>query len=452
MSRTAAGQWRARDDRALEARGLEWLGGCLPEGVEPWPAPDLPVRVVGPDEDPPATRAQVTRYLRGRPWVAPDEEIVFLTDLHADADAFWRSVVMSGGVEKTGPDPGDFELTDRGRACHWVIGGDLFDKGPANLPLLESVRAFIDAGARLTLLAGNHDVRAFLGILHAESRDVRSAHLFARMGKKAMTLFHEIFQRYVAGGGGPRISDAQFRERYFPDDAWFEGFPHVAEGLVPQPRIEKELHRVREKVGEIEVRCRELGMSLGDLHRAVRESHGIFTKPEAPHRWVLDSMQLGFRAGSLLFVHAGLDDTIASWIRSDGVGGVNSRFRTELFESPFELYNGPIGNVFRTKYRDLDLPLTSSGLRTLHREGIYAIVHGHRNVCVGQRLMLRAGMLNFECDASVDRNTRRLEGLDGLGAAATLVHSDGRVLGISTDHPAVKIFDPKQHCSFVTTV
>jgi hypothetical protein len=193
-------------------------------------------------------------------------------------------------------------------------------------------------------------------------------------------------------------------------------------------------------------------LTLGDLDAAVRKSHEIFTEPEAPHRWLVERMQLAYRCGSSLFIHAGLDDTIAAWIRGEGIGGVNARFREALFESPFELYNGPIGNSFRTKYRDLDLPLTSSGLRTLHGEGIYAIVHGHRNVRVGQRLMFRAGMLNFECDASIDRNTRRIEGLEGVGAAATVLERDGRVLGLSTDHPAVKIFDPKQHSSFVTSV
>ena len=174
--------------------------------------------------------------------------------------------------------------------------------------------------------------------------------------------------------------------------------------------------------------------------------------PGAPHRWLLDRMQLAHRDGSFAFVHAGLDDTMSHWIRSDGIGGVNQRFRKTLFDHPFELYNGSIGNVFRTKYRDLDLKLSDSGLRVLHGEGIYAIVHGHRNVQVGQRLMFRAGMLNFECDASVDRNTRRIEGLAGPGGAATLLKTDGRVLGISTDHPAIKIFDPKQHGSIVTQV
>jgi hypothetical protein len=50
-------------------------------------------------------------------------------------------------------------------------------------------------------------------------------------------------------------------------------------------------------------------------------------------------------------------------------------------------------------------------------------------------------MLNFECDASVDCNTRELEGLDGWGGAATVFEPKGRIFAISTDYPYVKVFD-----------
>jgi len=51
-------------------------------------------------------------------------------------------------------------------------------------------------------------------------------------------------------------------------------------------------------------------------------------------------------------------------------------------------------------------------------------------------------LLNFECDASIDRNTRRKEGLKGQGAAVTIFLPDRVVLGISTDYPYIKIFEP----------
>jgi amphi-Trp domain-containing protein len=68
-------------------------------------------------------------------------------------------------------------------------------------------------------------------------------------------------------------------------------------------------------------------------------------------------------------------------------------------------------------------------------------VHGHRNIPRGQRLVLRNGLLNFECDTTVDVNTRQLLGLQGEGGSATIVSPDGTVTGISTDYPYAKSFD-----------
>jgi hypothetical protein len=147
-----------------------------------------------------------------------------------------------------------------------------------------------------------------------------------------------------------------------------------------------------------------------------------------------------------------VDDEAARWLASEGIEGVRRRFRTALREEPFELYNGPLGNVFRTKYRDLDLRMTDRGRGDLHREGIYAIVHGHRNVFLGQHMNFRRGLLNFACDACVDRNTREIESLPGLGSAATLIAEDGTIYGLSADHPAVKVFDPTLYGGWVTSV
>jgi len=52
-------------------------------------------------------------------------------------------------------------------------------------------------------------------------------------------------------------------------------------------------------------------------------------------------------------------------------------------------------------------------------------------------------MIHFECDATLDRNSRKKEGLKWIGAAATLFNSDHRVLGISSDYPFIKVFDPQ---------
>ena len=49
-------------------------------------------------------------------------------------------------------------------------------------------------------------------------------------------------------------------------------------------------------------------------------------------------------------------------------------------------------------------------------------------------------MINFECDTTMDINSRRKEGLKGPGAGVTIIHPDGVVIGISTDYPKIKLY------------
>lgn len=434
-------------------QGHEWVGGELPTELVRWAHPGRHLVELDEQGGFEASERLLERYLKNRPWLAPERDLIFLTDLHADEDAMWRSLVASGGIAKTGPEREDFELTEAGRDATIVIGGDLFDKGPANLPLLCGLGALREKGADLVMLTGNHDIRTYMGIASLGSDDPRHAHLLVRMGKKAVTLFKEVFEAHVAGGRkGRPMSDDAVRRRLYPSESWFESFPKVAEGWIPEARVKKELRRVREKMGELEARLREEGMSLDDLYRAVSKCHQIFIEEQGEFRWLFESMQVGFRSGSILFMHAGVDDTFARWVRTGGIDQVNRDFRRMLHEQPLELYNGPLGNGFRTKYRDLDFPLTEAGLRDLRKAGIYAIAHGHRNVYQGQRLVVRRGLLHFECDTSVDSGTRKLEGLKGAGASATRFNTDGSVVAVSTDHRFARIFDPAQYGGLVTRV
>ena len=49
-------------------------------------------------------------------------------------------------------------------------------------------------------------------------------------------------------------------------------------------------------------------------------------------------------------------------------------------------------------------------------------------------------MINFECDTTMDFNSRRKEGLKGPGAGVTIIHPDGMVMGISTDYQKIKLY------------
>ena len=65
---------------------------------------------------------------------------------------------------------------------------------------------------------------------------------------------------------------------------------------------------------------------------------------------------------------------------------------------------------------------------------------------------MREGLLNFQCDCSVDINTRGVLGLEGKGGAVTIFRKDGVALGISADYPHVKVFDASKVFRTLTLV
>lgn len=422
--------------------GLEWFDARLPTEAEHWPR-DRGLWIGPANDQDDFPRAAVTHYCKSRMWTWSGRTVYFFSDIHADADAFLLSLVGSGGVRKTGPDDGDFELTETGRQARFIIGGDCFDKGPSNLRLLEVLHQLYVKGADIVLLAGNHDIRTWLGIYYAESKAPLLDHLFIRMGKKTVTLLAEIYDKFVKGRHEQlAITDRGIRELLFPAESWYESFPDVAAKWIPPEKLKKELNRIREKTFEFEERARGFGLNLEKVYAAVTRFRELFFEPEGRYYWFFNNMRLAHREGSYLFVHAGVDDSVADKLLKSGVENLNAEFRRALHEDPFELYHGVLGNSFRTKYREFDYGFSEAGVDKLHRAGIYAIVHGHRNILQGQRLCIRAGMLNFECDASVDCNTRIVEGLHGPGGAAVIFEPGGQVNAVSTDYPYIKRFHP----------
>lgn len=437
--------------RNRESEPAPDAGSGLPRAWQSWPRAAEELAVGGPDPEE-ASEHDVRAYAADKPWVWTGETLYFFCDVHADAGAFFRSLVASGGVVAAPGEALAFELTERGRDATFLIGGDCFDKGPHNLRLLGVLRRLIDQGARVKILAGNHDIRTYVGLAYVGRKETHLAHLFVRMGKKTMRLVEEVWREYLEGKIDPStlLPDDEVRRILFPPESWYEEFPRVAGRWINAKKLAKEITRIREKTADLEAFFQSQRMTFGMAYAAVQKCRELFLEPDGEFAWVFRDMVLAHRVGSVLFVHAGVDDVVADALRRDGVQSLNDWFRRLIAEDElFELYNGPVGNTVRTKYRDIDLPLTERGAASLRAAGVYAIVHGHKNILRGQRLVLRKGVLNFECDASIDANTRVLEGLSGPGAAVTVFRPDARILAVSTDYPYVKVFDPAELCPSV---
>lgn len=426
-------------------RGRRWIRDGLPSEAEPWQFG----KHHSADKDR-ANHHAITEVLQRAvshsPWQWPKRPIYFFADPHADAEAFNASLVASGGIKKTGPGDLDIKLTAAGRKAVFIIGGDCLDKGPSNLRLLRSIRQLMDSGARVKLLAGNHDVRLLMGIRGmALERDPRTEHLFLRMGPKVVPLFKEIYTEYLKGKKSLRgiPGERDCRRKLYPSARWFDDFPNEAAWLMPEQTIERELIRMRKKVDSFEQACNDAGLSLRDVYATALKCRKLFLKPKGEFAWFFRDMQLLYRDGSFLFIHAGFDDRIINTVEEQGFAYLNRLFRKQIKNDLFEFYYGPLANTMRTKYREVDMPLSHHGVERAYRLGVHAVIHGHRNRLNGQRIMLRQGMIHVESDMTMDRNSRKKEGLDDYGIGVTIIRPEGQIIGISTDYPYAKVFEPE---------
>jgi hypothetical protein len=427
-------------------RGKKWIRAQLPQGCQPWTI-GRPADAADELQQQALQDALQCAGLHGK-WQWPRRQVFFVADPHADADAFVDSLALSGGIRKTGPEAEHFTLTKEGKQALFIIGGDCLDKGPSNLRLLAVVKRLMDKTRRVRILAGNHDLRLLMGLRCLQlPPDPRTDHFFIRMSPKVVPLLKEVYDYYLLGSEALSNTPdkAKCRSRLYPAADWFEEFPLHAQWVMPQQGIDKETGKLRQKMQRFESVCANAGLTLRMAYAATIKCQQLFMHPDGEFHWFFNRIQLAYKTGSLLFIHAGVDDRVSAMIEQKGVAHINRQYRHQVKNDLFEFYYGPIANTIRTKYRPVDMPLTGSGVKKLHRHGIKAIVHGHRNRLNGQRLMLRQGLLHFECDTTMDSQTRKKQGLSAHGAGVTIIRPQGQILGVSSDYPSVKIFAPTKN-------
>jgi hypothetical protein len=428
-------------------QGSEWIRDGLPTREEPW---HLGIhQSIGKDRANHHALSEVLQQaVSHSPWKWPKQPIYFVADPHADAEAFIASLVASGGIAKIGPTEFDIKLTKKGRKATFIIGGDCLDKGPSSLQLLRSICNLKKLGARIKLLAGNHDIRLLMGVrVISMKKDPRTEHLFIRMGPKVIPLLKEVYTQYLDGKDKLRSipGKQECRRKLYPSKHWFKDFPKKAVWLIPDRLIKRELARMLEKMDSFEANCRDVGLSIRQAYAAALKCEELFLKRGGEFAWFFDDMELLSHEGSFLFIHAGIDDRITSQIEKKSLKHLNRLFRQEINRDLFEFYYGPLGNTIRTKYRDIDMPLTRHGVKALYRQGVKAIVHGHNIRTHGQRIMLRQGMIHIESNTVMDRNSRKKQKLDGYGIGVTIIRPEGQIIGISNDYGYAKVFEPETY-------
>lgn len=420
-----------------------WLFPELPEKKTSWPIVDAHTRIILSDSERQYSLQETTRFSS---WKWPQKNIHFISDIHADAGALISSLVFSGTIKKTGRNTTDFIVTPKGKNSRIVIGGDCLDKGPSNLHLLRTLHALIQVKKNTIILAGNHDLRLYMGLSSMlQKHNPGAKHFFVRMGKKVIPLLKEVYNEYLIGSQEALNppSEEQCRKRLFPSKQWHKTFKKSTRNTLHADVMQREVNNIQKKWEHFESLCYQQGLSLSMAYLAAKKCQALFLQPEGEFYWFFNKMQLIYRDKSFLFTHAGLDDEIAAIIQQAGIKKVNRIYKKLIRNDLCHFYYGVFANMLRTKYRQYDPVLTQKGVKRLHRMGIHAIVHGHVSQTDGQSISLRSGLLHFECDITLDKNSRTRAGLSGYGAGVTTITPKGIVKGISTDAPYIKIFQPE---------
>lgn len=309
-------------------------------------------------------------------WSWPPVSLTVIGDLHADASVLERSLALV---------PGEDERV--------VLLGDLLDKGPSNLALLNAVRALMERRPT-TLLVGNHDLRFLIALEQLEApRDSAAAHFPTRLGLKGLALARELHA--AAGSPAPSESEASARARLEPGPGWEAAFEEVA-WANPAERA-----RERERLGRKRAQlAAALGPDFGWRHlaQALEIGRAWFLEPGGRYAWLGVEARVCWRSGSFLCVHGGLDDQGAEQLEGllETRGEDLARLRRE---DPLQLYFGPVGRALRTKYRDFEPPLGEAGRAALAAAGIKALVTGHRPDPDAPHFVTRRGVLHLETHA-----------------------------------------------------
>ena len=429
-----------------EYQGRNWVKATLPNTPCDWLAQDNNGWILDPSSNAELID-QLNRLSHEQAWSWPDRTILFITDLHADAEAFASSLVASGLFTRYGESPNDITLIDHPPPFELIIGGDCLDKGPANLPLLRLLRQLLDQQIPITLLSGNHDLRLQLAINTLKTPDCPlNAHFLIRLGSKVMPFCVELLSEYPLSSAEKATlpSDEYCAQRLLPSHDWHIAFSQAAKPYLSDSQIDTEISRLASRKQRFFNAAQAAHLSMQDIYAALLRWRQLFLEPQGEFYWFTQQQQLLCRRGSFIFLHAGCDDVMVKRLTTEGVDVLNHEFSQARQGDAFQLYFSHLGNMLRTKYRRQDPALRSDSRQALYQAGIHAFVHGHRNLHQGQRITFRANMMHVECDATLNQVSRREEGLSGLGAAVTLFYPEGWMVGISSDFPQAKYFHPRQ--------
>ncbi|TVQ72628.1 MAG: metallophosphoesterase, partial [Oceanospirillales bacterium] len=284
----------------LNYLGQEWIDAHLPTTFCNWLEQKQYGWVVDGQVDQSLVE-ELTNLANPDTWQWPDHLVVFVTDLHADAEAFSASLVASGLFERHGEQPNQISIAADTPVFEIIIGGDCLDKGPANLPLLRLIRQLLDQQIPITLLSGNHDLRLQLAVNTLKAPDCTlNGHFLIRLGSKVMPLCVELLNEYpLTPDEQSRLpSEAECLARLLPSDDWHLRFQQEATSHLTASQIHTELSRLESRKQRFFRAAEKAQLSMQQIFAALERWRQLFLEPNGEFHWFVRDQQLGCRRGS----------------------------------------------------------------------------------------------------------------------------------------------------------
>lgn len=354
----------------------------------------------------------VQKQIKKWDWHFPKRPVFFTTDIHGDVKALNRSLhhgrIGYGIVDEEAP-----ELSHYGSSGTFIIGGDLIDKGPSSVKVLKAVNDLCIKN-NVRVLMGNHDLRTIVGLEGLYSNNPLAKHSLVRLGSRLVELSIDVSGNlpYKVYQNGYRRASSDYESVFTIDEKWERDFRDSVRGAL-KSRVEKEIRKTRKKAHELRGAMLQQQMSYILLWKLLDQLYNFMYSLE-----FVKNIEVLYRAGSFLFVHAGLNDTAASYIAKHGVEGLNQYARRSLKTHPFHTYNGWIGDLTRTKnvgYKPSNyFSLTDKGTSLLHSIGIHGFLRGHQSNIKGPTVSAtphKEPLLEIGCDCCMNMNSRREEGV-----------------------------------------
>ena len=216
------------------------------------------------------------------------ERIIAIGDLHGDYEQYVRVMTMSGLMDARG--------NWRGGKTHLVQLGDIPDRGPDSLKIIESIRSLQKqarrAGGFVHPLIGNHEAMNIYGDLRYVHPGEYAALVTGRSGRYRNDYFRD-FVRHIQSSQPDFTVEAGYRE------SWNERFP----------------------LGYVE-------------HRTIWQAGGDIAK------WVAGNNTI-IQINDILFVHGGLNPHATSFMK---IRDINRQVKREL-----AMYPLPMGTLVESE-------------------------------------------------------------------------------------------------------